>query len=1138
MDRTTADPVAEHSPGATTASFPYVEALIESEQARLSALVAYNIPDGARDPGLDDTIQLAASIFEAPMSAICLVADGQLWFPAELGLGVRQAVPAPGANLAALLQSGFFLTPDSGQFPLAHGFPLRAYIPDLQFYAGAAIQSPAGLPLGVLCVLDTRPRPDGIDERRLETLRLLAGQVTTQLEKRRLEAALFKAEQRLDTVFNQVSVGILQRDFSHRVLMVNEQFCKVVGRSPDELSAIPMSAFTHPDDMEWSLRVFEEHKQVGKPFQIEKRYVRPDGSIVWCNVNVSFICDEHGNLSSTIAIIEDVTDRRAAEQEIRTSRELLQTVIDSVPETILVTGQSGQLVLANRAAAEQQTLLPGVKHPDLLLGPSLLGRDSDNQRVMMSGQPLASDDVVEIHGEPRVFHSVKVPWFHGGAVAGVVTVARDITDRKRALEALRESEAHYRYSVELNPQIPWTALPDGRIEEVGPQWTSLTGVDPAEACGHGWLSALHPDDVDMTKATWEQAVQSGSAFDMEYRVCTRDGGFRWSRARAAPRRDATGAIVRWYGTLEDIHEHKLANEAVRASEEQLQLAIEAAGIGIWDLDLTTGALRWSERLRALFCLDETAPEAIETVMPLVHPEDRSETEAILRGGGSDPDDKFRSSFRLRHEDDWRWIAIDGHRLRDQRGQPRRLILSMRDITERRVADERIRWAATHDTLTGLPNRTLFQERLDEAMARAMAASGRVGLLLLDVDEFKRINDTLGHGAGDALLKELSERLKAVVDDNTLVARLAGDEFVILLENFAGVPDVEAIARTALERLREPFPYEGHILDCRASIGASVYPDHASDASELFKYADISLYTAKKSARGGLEVFRPEMRAEMQRRVSMLHLAREALESNQIFPFYQPKVDLNSGEIKGFEALLRWRHGFQGIQPPGMISAAFEEFELAVGLGQRMLKCVLQDMRCWLDMGIEFGHVAINASAAEFRHNNFAERILEGLRESRIPNSRLELEVTETVFLGAGADYVERALRTLSAEGIRIALDDFGTGYASLSHLKQFPVDTLKIDRSFVQNLESSASDAAIASAVASLGRNLGIAVVAEGIETSAQADYLRSQGCNIGQGYLYGKPMPASDVVRLVPGWEAQLFVADAAARPPKTKKA
>ena len=1094
---------------------------------RLAALTAYGIPDAPREASLDAIVQLAAAILEAPMAAICLVADKRLWLPAELGLGLSQIPLEESQSAHVLLQSGIISIPDLASAPSRDGIPFIAAIPGVRFYAGAGLSTPYGTPLGVLCVLDTKPRPDGINEHQYKALQTLADQIVGHLERRRLETVLHRTEQQLDTVFNQVRVGILQRDFNHRVLMVNEQFCRLVGRSADELTGLPMSAFTHPDDVAWNQRVFEERLQYGQPFQVEKRYVRPDGTVVWCNVHVTFVRDKKGNLTSTIAVVDDITDRRAAEQEVWASRELLQTVIDSLPDIIFVKDQTGRLVLVNRTASEHLGLRAGSLEEGRIPAQSIQTHFHHDRHVMMSGTPLALDEVIEIQGEKRILHNVKVPWFRGGKAVGVVSVARDVTESMRALEALRESEEHYRFSVELSPQVPWTATPDGRIDEVGPRWASLTGMDPAEARGNGWIAAIHPDDASATRIAWADAVQSGKPFDVEYRIRTVEGNYRWCRARASPRLDKDGRIVRWYGTLEDVHDHRLASEAVRASEEQLQLAIEAAGIGIWDCDLRSGALRWSDHLRDIFGLDQASPARLETVLPLIHPDDRDEAEVLLSGQGSAAGEAFKSCFRLRPgaDSDWRWLAVDGRRLTDQHGAPRRLILSIRDITERRIADERVRWAATHDSLTRLPNRSLFQERLNEALAHAAATAGKVGLLLLDVDEFKRINDSLGHIAGDALLKELSKRLQATVGSDALVARLAGDEFVILLEQVASVDAMEAIAHAVLDRLRQPFSYEGRTLDCRASIGASLFPDHAADPVELFKHADIALYTAKKAGRGGLELFRPEMRADMQRRISMLHLAREALDSRQVFPFYQPKVDLVSGRIIGFEALLRWRHA-QGIQPPATIAAAFEEFELAVGLGQRMFECVLADMQRWRRQGIDFGHVAINVSAAEFRSGDLAERMLSGLQAAGISPDLLELEVTETVFLGSGSGDVERALKALSEAGVRIALDDFGTGYASLSHLKQFPVDILKIDRSFVRNLETNASDAAIVSTVITLGQSLGIAIVAEGIETPAQADYLRSRGCAFGQGYMYGKPMSSNDAERLLAEWDPRRIAA------------
>jgi EAL domain-containing protein (putative c-di-GMP-specific phosphodiesterase class I) len=303
-----------------------------------------------------------------------------------------------------------------------------------------------------------------------------------------------------------------------------------------------------------------------------------------------------------------------------------------------------------------------------------------------------------------------------------------------------------------------------------------------------------------------------------------------------------------------------------------------------------------------------------------------------------------------------------------------------------------------------------------------------------------------------------------------------------------------------------------VLDCQASIGASLFPLQGNDRAELLKNADVALYAAKAAGRANLKLFRSEMRREMQQRLSMLNLARDALAHRRILPFYQPKLDLRTGRVAGFEALLRWQHPMMGAQSPATISAAFEDLSLAAEISDQMVSAVIADLVRWRDEGLDVGHVALNAAAAEFRRGDFADKLLERLHIAGLPPSLLQVEVTETVFLGRGAECVERALKLLSGAGVGIALDDFGTGYASLSHLKQFPVDFIKIDRSFVRDLEDDPDDAAIIDAVVNLGRSLGIRTVAEGVENERQHEFLLALGCDLGQGFLYGKAAEAGAV--------------------------
>jgi diguanylate cyclase (GGDEF)-like protein len=472
-----------------------------------------------------------------------------------------------------------------------------------------------------------------------------------------------------------------------------------------------------------------------------------------------------------------------------------------------------------------------------------------------------------------------------------------------------------------------------------------------------------------------------------------------------------------------------------------------------------------------------------------------------------------------------WFESLVSKLSCAESQAARFLVMSRDITHQKAVEDHMRWTASHDALTELPNRAFFQSKLNQM--RQEADQRRFALLLLDVDDFKQVNDTLGHDAGDALLCTVAERLRLSLRAEDFVARLGGDEFAIILDGVSSSAGVAAAAEKMVAALREPWLYNDRLSECRVSIGASIRLREDDDFSEMLKNADIALYAAKvQEKHGRIAVFQPEMRAAMQKRTSELSLARHALREDLIVPLYQPKVELGSGKLIGFEALLRWRHPTRGMQIPETLATAFEDYELARELTERMLTGALRDIRTWLDHGVEFGHVAINAGAADFKQQDFAERLLERLDQACVPHDRIQVEVTETVFLGRGADYVERALKTLSDSGIRIALDDFGTGYASLSHLKQFPVDIVKIDRSFLRNIRQDAHNAAIIKTVVSLGRSLDLDVVAEGVETAQQEAFLIAHGCRLGQGFLYGKAAAAEHIPQLVRSWSGRLCTA------------
>lgn len=457
---------------------------------------------------------------------------------------------------------------------------------------------------------------------------------------------------------------------------------------------------------------------------------------------------------------------------------------------------------------------------------------------------------------------------------------------------------------------------------------------------------------------------------------------------------------------------------------------------------------------------------------------------------------------------WWDVSVQSTRSADR--APARLMAVVREVTERQAALERLRWTAEHDPLTTLGNRALFYETLDGLLRNK--DSKAFGVAMIDLDHFKLANDRFGHGAGDAMLREIATRLTARFRDGDQAARLGGDEFALILRAPFDGRDLRMLGKSIITRLCRPFIHEGREIECSASAGLALFPEHGRTADELCRHADAALYAAKAAGRGRLVCFNTSVGKALQRRSHMISLARDALAEKRIMPWYQPKVDLQTGQVVGFEALLRWRTAAGRIALPGALLEAFDEHDIGQAITAAMLDHIIADLSRWQALGIQLP-VAINVTAGDLARETFAVDLLSRLNVAGIAPELVEIEITETVFLGRHVAHARTLLRALSAAGIRIALDDFGTGYASLAHLKHYPVDILKIDRSFIKNLQTDPNDQAIVEAIIGLAANLSMEIVAEGIETTADADYLRSRGCALGQGFLFGKAAPA----RLVP---------------------
>jgi diguanylate cyclase (GGDEF)-like protein/PAS domain S-box-containing protein len=816
------------------------------------------------------------------------------------------------------------------------------------------------------------------------------------------------------------------------------------------------------------------------------------------------------------AFFRDITDRKTIEEARRSASERWRATLNVMPQMVWSMAADARMPDFYNDRWYQFTGVPAgscsgpgweaLIHPDDQEGALAIWRHSRS-----TGEPYEAQYRIRHHsGDYRwIVSRARIETNEAGEHVRWYGTCTDVHQRVLQQKELARSEERVQRILTSVPQIIWSAGADGQLDFVSDrQVAGYTGSAP-KVLGRGWLDVVHPHDREDAQRSWGSAIAKGEPYEAEFRVLQPSGDYAWTLVRALPERDENGSTVRWYGTCTDIHQRVLAQNALYESESLNRGIIEASPDCVWLLDRGGKVLFVNQatlRATGARCVSELIGRRWGNALPEL-PRSRAEAAITQAQGGQIARLMLRGGSRPEG-----WLDVVVAPVCNENGFPFRLVVISRDVTEQKAAEEKAQWAANHDPLTQLPNRFLLQQRIDAEIARAQDLRGGFALMMLDVDHLKRVNDGLGHHAGDALLVEFAGRLKAAVREGDTVARLGGDEFAIILASVRTPAEVEAASAALTGKLAEPFAYGGRMLDCHASIGVSLYPHQGADRPDLMKNADVALYVAKSAARGGLKIFEPAMREEMQMRSSMLALAKDALSNDRVLPYYQPKVDLQSGSLGGYEALLRWRHPRKGIQSPATIAAAFEDLNLAADLSDRMIAKVVEDMQRWRDQGVFFGHVAINAAAAEFRRGGFAESLLERLAAAAIPTSQIQLEVTEAVFLGRGAECVERALKTLSREGVKIALDDFGTGYASLSHLKQFPVDTIKIDRSFVRDLGRDHGAEAIIDAVISLGRSLHIEVVAEGIETRAQHDFLRQANCRYGQGFLYGKGAPARSV--------------------------
>ena len=696
-----------------------------------------------------------------------------------------------------------------------------------------------------------------------------------------------------------------------------------------------------------------------------------------------------------------------------------------------------------------------------------------------------------------------------GHFTGYRGVARDITEIKRAEYEVFESHRYLEAVINTVPTPISVKDEQHRFLLVNDAFCAWAGQPREQLIGATGQLVVGEDQHQRVRDTDAEALASREPIEYENSLQVGDR-VKWNLVRKTglARSDGSRVVV---SAFVDISNLKAIESQLRVSERRFRDFAEAAGEYVWETDAESRFTFVSSRVRSVIGYDDAElvgrtggdfmpPGEYERVLTWIR-ENRT-----ADGAFRDLEHRFvtRSGELL-------WVQVNAVSLTDAEGNFAGFRGTCRNITDRRKAEERISYLATRDPLTDLPNRLLFNDRLEQGLVNARRKREALALMFIDLDRFKNINDSLGHHVGDLLLQEVAARMQACVRKGDTLSRLGGDEFVVTLEGLQHAEDAAQVAQKIIQSLARPMEIGGHILTTSCSIGISIFPADAEDSAALMKNADTAMYHAKEKGRRNFQFFSREMNIRAVERHSLEMALRLALDRDEFELYYQPQIDIATGRIAGSEALLRWRHPEKGLLPPSMFIDVAEETGLIEPIGQWVLRAACTQNRTWQNAGYPTLRVAVNISARQFNQpREFSKAIGRILASSGLDPSHLELEMTESVLLH-NADENIAVLKRLGKLGTRIAVDDFGTGYSSLSYLKQLPIHTLKVDRSFVRDLESDKDSEVIVNTIIAMGHSLKLRVTAEGVENLAQLSALKRLGCDEYQGFLFSKPVSASE---------------------------
>ncbi|MDO8703717.1 MAG: PAS domain S-box protein [Sulfuricaulis sp.] len=962
--------------------------------------------------------------------------------------------------------------------------------------------------------------------------------------------------------------GILVADGEGKMISFNRRFVEIwgippeiVGSRSDEAAILSvLDKLVDPEAFLARIKYLYEHQHEKSSQEIALK----DGRILERYSVPMFGPD--GKYHGRVWYFHDITEHKRLVLMLAGNETRLRTLVQTIPDLIWLKDADGVYLSCNpmleRFFGASEAKIVGKTDYDFVDKEQADFFRENDRKAMTAGKPSINEEWLTFAGDGRrgLYETIKTPMVdEAGKLVGVLGIARDITERKRAEEALRDSRASVDRLFNSMEEGVYEVNTNGNCTFVNRAFLQMLGYPNAdEVLGkhiHELIHHSHPDGstYPAKECRMYRAYQTGQTTNTSDEVFWRKDGVAvpveyWSRPIVTDG-VVTGAIA----TFIDITERKRQQALLTGEKHVLEMLARSAPL----VDVLDALVRIYEeqyegrKSGAVLLLNAdgthlrvggapSLPESFRRVLdgiiadPHGGPQEGRASEMVTVSDiASDPHCAVIRDAALHHGLRACWstpiVSAKGVKLGTfavyarESSRPtaadRELLERARQLAaiaiEKYRDQESLATMAYYDALTGLPNRILLQDRLRQAMIDADRHERLVALLFIDLDRFKNINDTLGHEMGDLLLKQVAQRLQSGVRPGDTVARPGGDEFIIVLAAVAHVDDVSRVAQKVNDIFSLPFEIGGHELFVTCSIGITLYPFDDRDIETLYRNADAAMYHAKEEGRNNFQFYSAEMNTQSYKRLTMENALRYALERNELRLYYQPQIDLHSGRIIGTEALIRWQHPELGLVSPADFIPLAEETGLIVPIGEWVLRQACADARAWQVAGLSPVRVAVNLSARQFRQKNLLDVITTALQHANLEPKWLEVEVTESMVMRDVNQTID-ILRGLERMGVSIAVDDFGTGYSSLSYLRRLPIDVIKIDRSFIEHIPDNLDDVAIAAAIIALAKSLQLTVVAEGVETQAQLNFLRQHDCDTAQGYYYSRPVPPEDFVRFL----------------------